>query len=108
MKTHERGQRRSESSNEKSESQKHEAPCEYRHVLAVLATPDGLRESVLAEFRRRGGHPNRWRENSTRLAMAHALTQAEDAYEMKPRGQWTELRSSLRDMRRRLEASVQE
>ncbi len=90
----------------KAPSQKQGVP-EYRRIVSLLGE---TRDSVLARFRTNGGSPDRWSRTDW-LAMAEALSRAEDALELRFLRQRRKqtgllaLRLSLRDARRTLETA---
>lgn len=77
-----------------------------RAVLRGLSEAgDDLRAAVLADFAAHGGDRNRWQRRDW-MAMADAVTRAEDRLELEMRGRVTEARRTLRGVRRKLELAV--
>lgn len=75
---------------------------EYRDVLRAL-TRDELRSRVLARFKSAGGNPDTFlTSRACQLAMAEALTAAEDWMEI-GHPKWEAERAAVRDVRRKLE-----
>jgi hypothetical protein len=74
----------------------------FRQVVVALAIDPAIRPEVLATFKANGGNADRWQRRDV-LAMADAITRAEDRLELGLRGRLTPLRLAFRAIRRRLE-----
>lgn len=78
-------------------------------VARTLSENEIVRSTVLARFRAAGFTPDHLRLKPARLALADAVTRAEDALELeRPTDRRLALRGSLRALRRQLELSVEE
>lgn len=87
------------------------APCDVQTVLRALGDHEDARALAMGAFRELGGDLNRWQLQSTRVAMADALTVAEDVIEHDARGgvrafERSADRRALREVRRALECEV--
>ncbi len=85
-------------------------PCGVETILRALGPHDRARKLAMARFRELGAKLDRWRLQSTRIAMVLALVRAEDVIEHDDAGRVRPYdspdRAALRDVRRRLEREV--